>query len=103
ALLLVVGQESVAAPLSFLGTLAVPLLGGIFPMLMLAASRRKGDYVPAAIFRWLGHPVLILGIYSLFLVTILLHGLVIWQSPFERASALVAGAVMFGMTLLSVR
>ncbi|HEX7586969.1 MAG TPA: hypothetical protein VF478_01520, partial [Anaerolineae bacterium] len=56
ALLLLTGQESFAAPLSFLGTLAVPLLVGIFPVLLLAASRQKGEYVPAAFFEWLGHP-----------------------------------------------
>ena len=101
--LLVTGQDSFAAPLSFLGTLAVPLLVGIFPVLMLAASRRKGEYVPAAIFRWLGQPVLLLGIYALFLGAIFIYGLVIWQDPFQRASALVAGVVMLAMTFAVVR
>ena len=101
--LLLTGQDSFAAPLSFLGTLAVPLLVGIFPVLILAASRRKGDYVPAAIFRWLGHPVVLLGVYAMFLGTIFIYGLVIWQDPFQRLSALVAGIVMLGMTFAVVR
>jgi hypothetical protein len=102
-LLLLTGQGSFAAPLSFLGTLAVPLLAGIFPVLILAASRRKGDYVPTAIFRWLGHPVVLLGIYAMFLGTIFVYGLVIWQDPFQRLSALIAGVVMLAMTIAVVR
>jgi hypothetical protein len=102
ALLLLTRQESYAAPLSFLGTLAVPLLGGIFPMLMLAASRRKGDYVPAAVFRWLGHPLVILGVYALFLASIFIHGMIIWTDPFQRFSALIAGTVVLGMTFVVV-
>ncbi len=102
-LLLMTREDSFAAPLSFLGTLAVPLLVGIFPVLMLAASRRKGDYVPAAVFRWLGHPILLLSIYIMFLGTIFIYGLVIWQDPFQRLSALIASVVMLGMTFAVIR
>lgn len=103
ALLLLAREESFAEPLSFLGTLAVPLLVGIFPMLLLAASRRKGDYVPGAIFRWLGHPVVVLGLYGFFLGSIFVHGIFIWQDPFQRFSALIAGTVMLIMTLVVMR
>src|SRR5262245_11126787 len=57
--LLLTGQESFAGPLGFLGALAVPLLAGIFPMLMLAASRRKGEFVPGVTFGFLGHPLVV--------------------------------------------
>jgi hypothetical protein len=103
ALLMLTGEESFAELLSFLGTVAVPLIVGIFPVLLLAASRRKGDYVPAAVFSWLGHPVVIIGLYVLFLGSIFIDGLIVWQDPFQRVSALIAGTVMLGMTLAVIR
>jgi hypothetical protein len=103
ALLLLTGQESFAGPLSFLGTLAVPLFVGIFPVLLLAASRQKGEYVPAVFFEWLGHPVVLAGLYVLFLAAIFIHGFFIWQDPFQRASALIAGIVIFAMTIVVIR
>ena len=103
AVLLLTGRETFAEPLSFLGTLAVPLLVGIFPVLLLAASRQKGEYVPAAIFEWLGHPLVLVCLYVLFLVTIFVHGFFIWQDPFQRSSALIAGVVILGMTLVVIR
>jgi amino acid permease len=103
ALLLLTGQESFAGPLSFLGTLAVPLLVGIFPVLLLAAGRQKGEYVPAAFFEWLGNPVVLVILYVLFLATIFIHGLVIWQDPFQRFAAVIAGIIILGMTFLVMR
>jgi hypothetical protein len=35
--------RSFTAPLGFLGVLAAPLIGGVFPILLLVASRAKGD------------------------------------------------------------
>src|SRR5262245_47922491 len=85
--LLLTGQESFAGPLGFLGALAIPLLGGIFPILMLAASRRKGELVPGLAFGVLGHPLLVVGVYLLFLVSIFLHGALIWRDPPQRLAA----------------
>jgi hypothetical protein len=50
--------------LSFLGIIVVSLVAGIFPLLLLIASRRKGDYVPRTVYRPLGHPVLLGGLYA---------------------------------------
>lgn len=101
--LLLTKQESFAEPLSFLGTLTLPLLVGIFPVLMLAASRNKGDYVPVSIIRWLGHPVVIGGLYLLFLFSILAHSLIIWQDPFQRFAAFIAAVLLLGMTVIAIR
>jgi hypothetical protein len=35
--------RSFTAPSGFLGVLAAPLIGGVFPILLLVASRAKGD------------------------------------------------------------
>ena len=101
--LLATGRASFAAPLSFLGTLTIPLVGGIFPVLMLVASRRKGEYVPANVVRLLGHPVAVAVVIAVYLGGILAHGLVIWEGPLERAAALLVSAVMVGLMLVLVR
>jgi hypothetical protein len=94
---------SFAGLINFVGTIVVTLLTGIFPVLLLRSSRRKGEYVPAAIYRILGNRVLLAVIYLLFLASVLLHGLVIWDDPLERAGALLAGGVTVAMTVVMAR
>jgi hypothetical protein len=47
--------------------------------------------------------VLLGGIYLLFVAGVLLHGFVIWDNPFKRGAALLAGAAMVAMTLIMAR
>ena len=47
ALMLFLNLGSFTGPLSLVGALVVPLLGGVFPMLILASARRRGERVPA--------------------------------------------------------
>lgn len=101
--LLLTQQESFTGPLAFVGVITVPVLGGIFPMLMLAASRRKGDYVPGSVWHFLGQPLVIASIYIIFLASLFLHGLIIWQNPLQRVSALVVGALMIGVIFIFSR
>ena len=78
------GDASFAAVLSFGGVVGASLCAGIFPVLMLAAARRKGDVLPTAVHRGLGHPLLLGAIYALFLAAVVLHGLVIWEETALR-------------------
>jgi hypothetical protein len=55
------------------------------------------------VYRPLGHPVLLGGLYLLFLGSLLLHGLVIWQAPWLRAGALLVAAGIVVMTVRMVR
>jgi hypothetical protein len=97
--LLLTGSGSFTGLLSLIGVLIVPLLSGIFPVLLLVASRRKGERVPEAVYRFLGNPLLLAVIYVLYLASIFLHGLVIWSDPLQRAIALLVGVMVVGMTL----
>jgi hypothetical protein len=101
--LLLTNRESFTEILSFLGVITVPALGGIFPMLMLAASRRKGEYVPGVVWHFLGHPLTVGCIYLIFLSGLFLHGLVIWQDPLPRITALLVGVLMIGVTFFFIR
>jgi amino acid permease len=94
---------SFASVLNFVGTLVVSLLAGMFPVLLVVSSRRKGEHVPAAVSRRFGNPLLLGGIYLLFVASVFLHGLLIWEGPFKRGAALLAGAAMAAMTLTMAR
>jgi hypothetical protein len=86
--LLWTGAASYARLISIAGVLTASLFAGIFPVLLLVASRRKGDLVPTAVYPLLGHPLVVGGVYVVFLGIVLLHGLVIWQEAPARALAL---------------
>ena len=100
---LVTGQASFAGPLGVLGALTLAVLSGTFPVLLLAASRQKGEYVPATVLRLLGHPVVLVGVYLLFAASFFVHGLVIWDQPLQRLAALGVGVAVLGLTLVVIR
>ena len=101
--LLLTRKESFTEPLSFLGVIVISLLGGIFPVLLLIASRRKGEIVPGVEYRFLGNPILTTGIYLLYLAGLFLHGLVIWENLAERFVAILVGGIMLGLTIVLAR
>jgi hypothetical protein len=101
--LLVTKLGSFSQVLSFVGVVAIAVMAGAFPVLLLLASRRKGENVPRLILHFLGNP-LIAGVIYLVAVSILfLHGLFIWQNAFQRLVAILVGIVVLVMTYLMVR
>jgi amino acid permease len=101
--LLLTDQDWLARPVAIVGVLTIPLLGGIVPMLLVVAARRRGEYVPGRVIRILGNPTLAGGISVFFLIGILLHGLVIWEDPIERAAALAIAALTVGLVVSILR
>lgn len=89
------GKQSFTGVLGFAGVLGNSLVGGIFPILLLISSRRKGELLPGKIIKLLDYPWLLGSIYSFFLLILLSHGLFIWSNPLARMSAL-------GVTFLSL-
>jgi hypothetical protein len=89
-------RESFTAPLGYAGALTVPLLGGVMPMVLIVASRRRGEQVPPESAPLVGNPVVAALVAGLFLAAVLLHGLVIWDAPAARAAAFAVAAVMVG-------
>ena len=86
--LLLNDAQSFTKPFGIAGVLTAPVFAGILPLLMLLASRAR---TPQASWRtrWLGHPLVVLLLGIIILGDILLHGLVVWQHPLERAMALL--------------
>jgi hypothetical protein len=89
-LLLLFDRASFSAPLALIGTLVVPLLGGVFPMLLLAASRHRGERAPSAWVRVLRGPISMGVVAAGFVLGLTLQGIFIWERPLER----IATAVM---------
>src|SRR5690606_36598420 len=86
--LFLAGREPFAGMLGFLGVITAPIVAGVFAMLMLYASRRKGDCAVEGGWPFLGHPAVVLGVSVLFVMSIMAHGLFIWDDPFRRIVAL---------------
>ena len=101
--MLLTGSGSFAGLLGFIGVIVGSLLAGIFPVLLLVASRRKGEYMPRLVHRLLGHPILLGCLYLLFLGNLLVHGLLIWQEPWLRAGAVLIAAAVVAMTACMIR
>ncbi len=86
--------------LAFAGILGNSLVGGIFPVLLLVSSRRKGELIPGVVLKILNHPLFSIGVYSLFLAILLIHGLFIWENSLARIAALSIAALSLGATLV---
>jgi hypothetical protein len=97
--LLWLGVSSFAGMVNLVGALTVPLLGGVFPMLIVAAARRRGERVPGTPLRWLASWPVVAFVVALYLGAVLAHAVFIWSGPLER---LVAGATAVGMAALIV-
>jgi len=98
--LVVTGAGSFGEMLGLMGVILVPLVGGIFPDLLIIASRRKGERLPSVNYSLLGHPLITAGVYLLFLATLFLHGLVIWQDTVSRVFVLLVGVLTVSMTIV---
>ncbi|MCU0534466.1 MAG: hypothetical protein MUD14_11300 [Hydrococcus sp. Prado102] len=97
--LLISNTQSFTNVLSFAGVLGNSLVGGIFPILLLVSSRRKGELIPNAVWQLLNHRWLLVGIYSFFLAILFLHGLFIWENLFARISAIGIACLSLVATL----
>ena len=89
--------------LSFSGTVAVPIFVGLFPPLLLMSSQRKGDLVPATISRHTGLPWIAAGVYLFFLLSMLLHGLFIWEHPVAQVLLVTSVVASLIVTILAIR
>jgi hypothetical protein len=102
-LLLLHGSASFAAVLGFGGVVGNSMTAGIFPVLLLVASRRKGECVPGTVYRVLGHPVFVAAVYAASVLNLFVHGLAIYRAPWMRACALLFGVAAILATVRMIR
>lgn len=100
--LLVTGKASFAGSLGIIGALAGPLMAGVFPILMVLSSRRRGDCVPVWFWRWMGRPVVAALIYAVFLATLVVY-VFVWPSLLQRLTALAVALVVVAITVVMLR
>jgi hypothetical protein len=94
--LIAANRQSFTTPLGYAGALTVPLIGGVMPMVLVIASRRRAEYVPKHAIPLVGSPLVAGAVAGLFLVGVLVNGLFIWHSPLPRVAALAVAVVMAG-------
>ena len=97
------GIGSFSNLLGIASAFSLPVLAGIFPVLLLAATRHKGDFVPGVVYKLLGNPLVLGFTFLFFLSTIFLHGLWIWREPLSRTLAVVYGLTILGVTIAMLR
>ncbi len=101
--MLTLGVGSFIGSLNLVGALVVPLLGGVFPMLIVAAAVRRGERVPGTSVRWLGQPIVAGLIITLYLGAVVAHAIFIWTDPLERVVALGTTLAILGLIGISIR
>lgn len=101
--LLTQGSISFTEPLNVVGTLTLPLLGGVFPMLILVAARRRGERLPGRMIPALGRPIVAVAIGGIFLFGVVVYGLWIWEDPLQRVAAILVGAAIVALAFVSWR
>jgi hypothetical protein len=97
------GLGSFIGSLSLIGTLVLPLLSGVFPMLLILAALHRGERVPGTSLRWLGHPLFVGFILAVYLGAVIAHALFIWTDPLQRLVAAATAVAMLALIVVSVR
>ena len=95
--LYLLGLQSFAEPLAWVGGLLPPLIAGVFPALLLIASRNKGRAVQSSLATFLTSWPVIFSILLASLASYLVHAFVIWPDPLPRALSL---AMALGVLVL---
>lgn len=101
--MLFTGHESFSQLIGIPGTVLLPLIGGIFPMLMLVAARRKGEYIPKLAFGFLENPLVLTIVYLIFLGSVFIYGIFIWEEPIQRLMAIIVGGITLVFTYILIR
>jgi hypothetical protein len=96
--LLINNVGSFTGLLGFVGIMTLPLVAGVYPILLLASTRRKGDIVPGLVLKGIGNPIVLAGTYLLFIGSIFLHGLYAFQGVLEKTIILLVGCIVVVMT-----
>ena len=97
------GLGSFVEALGVVGTLELPLLAGVFPMLLLGAARRRGEFVPRPALPFVGHPLVVGIVSALFMAVLPVYGTAIWDDPLRRGLALGVGGATIAVAAVAAR
>ncbi len=101
-LLIITESASFAGSMGIVGALTGPLMGGVFPILMMESSRRRGDYEPALFWRWMGQPVVATFVFLAFMATEVIY-VWLWPTPVQRLLAATVVVIVLVITVVMLR
>jgi amino acid permease len=101
--MLAAGVGTFSGPLAALGTVATPILAGIFPMLMVLAARRRGEYPIAGAARIVGHPVTVTLVSAIFVAGILVQSWIVSGSLVDRVVGSIVTVVLGVVVVQALR
>ena len=91
--LLDLGDVSFTSVLTICGLVTNFIVGGVFPMLLVLAARRRAELVPARTWRWIGAPPVVWAIVAGCLGALVFVGLAVLDDWGSRSAALAAAAL----------
>lgn len=94
---------SFSQPIGFLGNIVISMIAGVFPILLLVSSRKKGEIQPGYTLPGLNMPVIPAAVYLIFVGNLFMHGLLVWRNTFQGATALLAGCISVGITIIFIQ
>lgn len=97
------GASSFASLLGIVSAFSLPLLSGVFPILLLAATRRKAEFIPRGAVRFLGNSIFLTVMYFLFVALIFGYGMFIFQDTLPRVLILAVGVITLAVTFVMLR
>ena len=83
----------------FIGIILASIIIGVIPVLLLIACRNKGDRELRFNLLGLGNPIILAVIYLFSWSIPFIHGVFIWENPFQRAAAIIISAYVIFITL----
>jgi amino acid permease len=101
-LLIITESASFAGSMGIVGALTGPLMGGVFPVLMMESSRRRGDYEPTLFWRWMGHPVVAVLVFLAFMATEVIY-VWLWPTAVQRLLAATVVVIVLVITVVMLR
>jgi hypothetical protein len=101
-LLIITESASFAGSMGIVGALTGPLMGGVFPILMMESSRRRGDYEPSLFWRWMGQPVVAVLVFLAFMATEVIY-VWLWPTPVQRLLAATVVVIVLVITVVMLR
>ena len=101
-LLIITESASFAGSMGIVGALTGPLMGGVFPILMMESSRRRGDYEPSLFWRWMGQPVVAVLVFLAFMATEVIY-VWLWPTAVQRLLAATVVVIVVVITVVMLR
>ena len=101
--LLITHNESFTGSLGAVGTLAVPVVAGVIPVLLLIAARHRGDQVPGWTLPAIGTRASTTVVLFVFVLALIVHATLIWTAVPARLAAAAVAVLVVALSARAMR